>query len=84
MPFPGRMVRVSGFGQTGPRAKEPSFGMIGEALGGIRYLTGYPPEVTDPKRTAGGWIPRLGVPKEMPGWLTEEELDYYVMQFERL
>lgn len=47
------MVRVSGFGQTGPRAKEPSFGMIGEALGGIRYLTGYPPEVTDlpPVRT---------------------------------
>ena len=47
------MVRVSGFGQTGPRAKEPSFGMIGEALGGIRFLTGYPPEVTDlpPVRT---------------------------------
>ncbi len=47
------MVRVSGYGQTGPRAKEPSFGMIGEALGGIRYLTGYPPEVTDlpPVRT---------------------------------
>jgi formyl-CoA transferase len=46
-------VRVSGFGQTGPRAKDPSFGMIGEALGGIRYLTGYPPEVSDlpPVRT---------------------------------
>ena len=47
------LVRVSGFGQTGPRAKEPSFGMIGEALGGIRFLTGYPPEVSDlpPVRT---------------------------------
>lgn len=38
------LIRVSGFGQTGPRAGEPSFGMIGEALGGIRFLTGYPPD----------------------------------------
>ena len=47
------LVRVSGFGQTGPRAREPSFGMIGEALGGIRFLTGYPPEQSDlpPVRT---------------------------------
>ena len=47
------LVRVSGFGQTGPRAKDPSFGMIGEALGGIRFLTGYPPEQSDlpPVRT---------------------------------
>jgi len=46
-------VRVSGFGQTGPRAAEPSFGMIGEALGGIRHLTGHPPGTTDlpPVRT---------------------------------
>ncbi|MEM7212366.1 MAG: CoA transferase [Pseudomonadota bacterium] len=36
------LVRVSGFGQTGPRAKDASFGMIGEAIGGIRHLTGYP------------------------------------------
>ena len=41
------LVRISGFGQTGPRAKEPSFGMIGEALGGIRFLTGYPPDQSD-------------------------------------
>lgn len=41
------LVRVSGFGQTGPRAAEPSFGMIGEAMGGIRHLTGYPPDQTD-------------------------------------
>ena len=47
------VIRISGFGQTGPRAKDPSFGMIGEALGGIRYLTGYPQDVTDlpPVRT---------------------------------
>jgi formyl-CoA transferase len=41
------LVRISGFGQTGPRAQEPSFGMIGEAIGGIRHLTGHPPEVSD-------------------------------------
>ncbi len=41
------------------------------------------PVVTDPKRSAGGWIPRLGAAKELPGWLTEEDLDYYVSQFER-
>lgn len=47
------LVRVSGFGQTGPRAKDPSFGMIGEALGGIRYLTSHPASVSDlpPVRT---------------------------------
>ncbi|MEO1493424.1 MAG: CoA transferase [Pseudomonadota bacterium] len=47
------LVRVSGFGQTGPRAMDASFGMIGEAIGGIRHLTGYPPEESDlpPVRT---------------------------------
>ncbi len=39
-------------------------------------------EVTNPLRSAGGWIPRLGAPKEMPAWLTKEDLDYYVSQFE--
>ena len=37
--------------------------------------------VTDRKRSAGGWIPRLGAPKELPDWLTAEDLDYYVEQF---
>ncbi len=36
------LVRVSGFGQTGPRASEPGFGSIGEAMGGIRHTTGDP------------------------------------------
>jgi succinyl-CoA---D-citramalate CoA-transferase len=36
------MTRVSGFGQTGPRAGEPGFGAIGEAMGGLRELTGSP------------------------------------------
>jgi formyl-CoA transferase/succinyl-CoA--D-citramalate CoA-transferase len=36
------LVHVSGYGQTGPRAHEPGFGAIGEAVGGIRYTTGEP------------------------------------------
>jgi formyl-CoA transferase len=36
------MVRVSGFGQTGPYREKPGFGSIGEAMGGLRHLTGYP------------------------------------------
>ena len=36
------IVHVSGFGQTGPRSSEAGFGSIGEAVGGIRHLTGDP------------------------------------------
>jgi crotonobetainyl-CoA:carnitine CoA-transferase CaiB-like acyl-CoA transferase len=34
------MVRISGFGQTGPYRDRPGFGAIGEAMGGVRYVTG--------------------------------------------
>ena len=36
------MVRISGFGQTGPYKDRPGFGAIGESMGGMRYVTGYP------------------------------------------
>jgi crotonobetainyl-CoA:carnitine CoA-transferase CaiB-like acyl-CoA transferase len=36
------MTRVSGFGQSGPRAADPGFGAIGEAMGGLRELMGSP------------------------------------------
>lgn len=36
------MVRLSGFGQTGPNKDRPGFGAIGESMGGMRYITGYP------------------------------------------
>ncbi len=36
------LVRVSGFGQTGPSRDHPGFGSVGEAMGGIRYITGEP------------------------------------------
>jgi formyl-CoA transferase len=36
------MARVSGFGQTGPYSQRPGYGLIGEAMGGLRYVTGEP------------------------------------------
>ena len=35
------MVRLSGYGQTGPYRDRPGFGVVGEAMGGMRYVTGY-------------------------------------------
>lgn len=36
------IVRVSGFGQTGPYAGRPGFASVGEAMSGLRYINGYP------------------------------------------
>ena len=36
------MVRLSGYGQTGPYKDRVGFGAIGESMGGMRYITGYP------------------------------------------
>ncbi len=35
------MVRLSGYGQTGPMRDAPGFGAIGESMGGIRYVSGH-------------------------------------------
>ena len=35
------MLRMSGFGQTGPMKDQPGFGAVGESLGGLRYITGF-------------------------------------------
>lgn len=43
------MLRLSGYGQTGPDAHKPGFGILGEAMGGLRHLTGEPGRV--PVRT---------------------------------
>lgn len=41
---PGLIVaHVSGYGQSGPGRNQAAFGVIGEAIGGIRYLTNHPP-----------------------------------------
>ena len=39
------MVRVSGYGQTGPYAPRAGYASVGEAMGGMRYLMGYPDRV---------------------------------------
>ncbi|MFC4023611.1 CaiB/BaiF CoA transferase family protein [Oceanobacillus longus] len=36
------MVRISGFGQTGPYKDKAGFGSVGEAMGGLKHITGYP------------------------------------------
>ncbi len=43
---PGLIIlRISGYGQTGPYRDLPGFGVIGEAMGGLRHLTGEPGRV---------------------------------------
>ena len=39
------MLRISGYGQSGPYRDKPGFGVIAEAMGGLRYLTGEPGRV---------------------------------------
>jgi crotonobetainyl-CoA:carnitine CoA-transferase CaiB-like acyl-CoA transferase len=36
------IARISGYGQTGPYARRPGFAVAGEAMGGLRYINGYP------------------------------------------
>jgi len=43
---PGLIIlRISGYGQTGPYRDLPGFGVVGEAMGGLRHLTGEPGRV---------------------------------------
>ncbi len=41
------IARISGYGQDGPYRDKPAFGAIGEAMGGIRHLTGHPAGSSD-------------------------------------
>ena len=43
------MLRLSGFGQSGPMKDQPGFGAVGESMGGLRYITGF--EDRPPVRT---------------------------------
>jgi len=36
------MVRISGYGQTGPYARRPGFAAVAEGMGGLRYVNGFP------------------------------------------
>jgi crotonobetainyl-CoA:carnitine CoA-transferase CaiB-like acyl-CoA transferase len=55
------MVRISGFGQTGPYASRPGFGRIANAFGGLSYLAGYPdrPPVTPGSATIPDYLAGL-------------------------
>ena len=68
-----------------PGAAEKEFDANPRAILSRLYLSpGSPrqaPAVTDPKRSAGGWIPRLGASLGLPGWLEAEDLDFYVDEF---
>jgi len=41
------VAHISGYGQSGPYRDRAAFGVIGEAIGGLRYLTDQPPGVSD-------------------------------------
>jgi crotonobetainyl-CoA:carnitine CoA-transferase CaiB-like acyl-CoA transferase len=41
------IAHISGYGQTGPYRDRAAFGVIGEAIGGLRYLTNHPPGTTE-------------------------------------
>ena len=55
------MVRISGYGQTGPYKGRPGFGRIGNAFGGLSYLAGYPdrPPVTPGSATIPDYLAGL-------------------------
>ncbi len=55
------MVRISGYGQTGPYSGRPGFGRIGNAFGGLSYLAGYPdrPPVTPGSATIADYLAGL-------------------------
>jgi succinyl-CoA:(S)-malate CoA-transferase subunit B len=55
------MVRISGYGQTGPYSGRPGFGRIGNAFGGLSYLAGYPdrPPVTPGSATIPDYMAGL-------------------------
>ena len=47
------IVRISGYGQDGPYRDKPAFGAIGEAMGGLRHLTGHPGQTELPPPRCG-------------------------------
>ena len=55
------MVRISGYGQTGPYCNRPGFGRIGNAFGGLSFLAGYPdrPPVTPGSATIPDYMAGL-------------------------
>lgn len=56
------MVRVTGFGQTGPYSKRPGFGTLAEAMSGFAHITGFPdgPPTLPPLALADGIAAMVG------------------------
>src|SRR3546814_9444615 len=48
------VAHISGYGQTGPGAGRAAFGVIGEAIGGLRYLTNQPTGEAEPPPVRAG------------------------------
>jgi crotonobetainyl-CoA:carnitine CoA-transferase CaiB-like acyl-CoA transferase len=63
------MVRVSGFGQDGPYANRPGYAVIGEAMGGLRYVVGDP--TTPPSRTGISIGDTLAAMFAIASWLQQ-------------
>ena len=57
------MVRVTGFGQTGPYSSRAGYGAIGEAMGGLRYVVGDP---STPAVAAWAFPSATNLPRPMP------------------
>ena len=55
------MVRISGYGQTGPYSEKPGFGRVAQAFGGLTYLAGFPdlPPVTPGSPTIADYLAGL-------------------------
>jgi crotonobetainyl-CoA:carnitine CoA-transferase CaiB-like acyl-CoA transferase len=55
------MAHISGYGQTGPNRDRAAFGLIGEAIGGLRHLTNHPPGLTDLQPVRVGLYAAFGI-----------------------
>ena len=55
------MLRISGYGQTGPASRKPGFGRIAQAFGGLTYLAGFPdrPPVVPGSATIADYVAGL-------------------------
>jgi crotonobetainyl-CoA:carnitine CoA-transferase CaiB-like acyl-CoA transferase len=55
------MVRISGYGQSGPYAERPGYGAICEAVGGVRHMTGDPDRPPGPRGAGHHRLPVVGL-----------------------
>ena len=56
------VAHISGFGQDGPYRDRAAFGVIGEAIGGLRHLTNHPPGMSELRRFGPGSVSAIPLP----------------------